>query len=191
MELQEFLSHCSEGKTIIGGSPMHLEMIRLSQEALKITMEINSSYHEPQELQGLLSQLMGKPVDESLALLPPFYTDCGKNIEIGKNVFINSCCQFQDQGGISIGDGSLIGHRVVLASLNHDLDPAKRSSLSPSPIRIGKNVWIGAGAIVLAGVTVGDGAVIAAGAVVTKDVKENTIVGGIPAKLIKKIDTDA
>ena len=97
-------------------------------------------------------------------------------------------CKFQDQGGITIDEGALIGHNVVLATINHDLDPANRQSMSYAPIHIGKNVWIGANATVLAGVTIGDGAVVAAGAVVTKNVEPNTIVGGVPAKVIKKIE---
>ena len=107
---------------------------------------------------------------------------------VGERVFINMGCKFQDQGGITIDEGALIGHNVVLATINHDLDPAKRQSMSYAPIHIGKNVWIGANATVLAGVTIGDGAVVAAGAVVTKDVEPNTIVGGVPAKVIKKIE---
>ena len=112
----------------------------------------------------------------------------GKNTVVGERVFINMGCKFQDQGGITIDEGALIGHNVVLATINHDLDPAKRQSMSYAPIHIGKNVWIGANATVLAGVTIGDGAVVAAGAVVTKDVEPNTIVGGVPAKVIKKIE---
>lgn len=96
-------------------------------------------------------------------MFPPFYTDCGKNIAVGKNVFINSGCRFQDQGGISIGDGTLIGHNVVLATLNHGIAPGERHDLFPASIHIGKNVWIGANATVLPGVTIGDNAVIAAG----------------------------
>ena len=97
-------------------------------------------------------------------------------------------CKFQDQGGITIDEGALIGHNVVLATLNHDLNPANRASMTYAPIYIGKNVWIGANATVLAGITIGDGAIVAAGAVVTKDVEPNTIVGGVPAKVIKKIE---
>lgn len=136
----------------------------------------------------LFSELIGKPVDESFCLFPPFSTDCGKNITIGRNVFSNSGCRFQDQGGIKIGDGTLIGHNVVLATLNHDIDPNKRSDIYPRPIDIGKNVWIGANATILPGVTVGDGSIIAAGAVVTKNIPANVIVGGVPAKTIKKIE---
>jgi acetyltransferase-like isoleucine patch superfamily enzyme len=126
---------------------------------------------------------------ESVGMFPPFHTDCGKNTIVGERVFINMGCKFQDQGGITIDEGALIGHNVVLATINHDLDPAKRQSMSYAPIHIGKNVWIGANATVLAGVTIGDGAVVAAGAVVTKDVEPNTIVGGVPAKVIKKLVT--
>lgn len=134
-----------------------------------------------------MARLTGRPIDPGFSLFPSFYTDCGKNLFIGKNVFFNSGCRFQDQGGIVIGDGVLIGHNVVLATINHDFDPARRGNNFPAPIRIGKNVWIGAGAIVLPGVTIGGGAVVAAGAVVTKNVPEMTVVGGVPAQVLKQI----
>jgi acetyltransferase-like isoleucine patch superfamily enzyme len=189
MNLKEFLDHLNSGLPVIGGSETHLFMHKMSQEALQITAELNSAYHTPEEIRALMEKLTGEPVDESFAMFPPFYTDCGKNITIGKNVFINAGCKFQDQGGITIGDGTLIGHNVVMATLNHDPAPEKRSTMHPAPIVIGKNVWIGAGATLLAGVTIGDGAIIAAGAVVTKDVPANTVVGGVPAKFIKKINS--
>ena len=187
MELNELLEYFNENDTI-GENREAVEMMRFySREAQKITMKINSSFHEPEELIALFSELIGKPVDPTFGLFPPFYTDFGKNITIGKHVFINAGCKFQDQGGIYIDDGALIGHSVVLATLNHDLDPAKRQQLHPAPIHIGKNVWIGANSVVCSGVTVGDNAVIAAGAVVVRDVEANTVVGGVPAKLIKRI----
>ena len=188
MELSEFLDHLSSGKTVEAGSEPHQFMHRASQEALRITAEINTGYHTPEELRKLFSQLIGQPVDESFGLFPPFYTDCGKNIHIGKHVFINMGCKFQDQGGIFIGDGALIGHNVVLATLNHAMEPERRGDMLPAPIHIGKRVWIGANAAVLPGVTIGDGAVVAAGAVVTKDVPANTVVGGVPAKVIHYIN---
>ena len=135
----------------------------------------------------MFSQLIGQPVDESFALFPPFHTDCGKNIHIGKHVFINMGCKFQDQGGIFIGDGALIGHNVVLATLNHAMSPNHRGTMIPEPIHIGRNVWIGSNATVLPGVTIGDGAIVAAGAVVTRDVPENTIVGGVPARVMRHL----
>jgi acetyltransferase-like isoleucine patch superfamily enzyme len=188
MELKELLEHFNNGDTV-GEDWEVIELMRYySREAQKITMEINNTYHEPEELRELFSKLTGKPVDETFAMFPPFYSDFGKNITVGKNVFINADCKFQDQGGIFIGDNVLIGHGVVLATLNHDLDPAKRQQLLPAPIRIEKGVWIGANATVTQGVTIGENSVVAAGAVVTKDVPPNTIVGGVPAKPIKRID---
>ena len=187
MELNAFLEHLNSGKTVEGGSEPHQLMHHISQEALRLTAEINGSYHTPEELRGLFSQLIGQPVDESFGLFPPFYTDCGKNIHIGKQVFINMGCKFQDQGGIFIDDGALIGHNVVLATLNHAMQPERRSDMLPAPIHIGKQVWIGSNATILPGVTIGDGAIIAAGAVVTKDVPANTLVGGVPAKIIRHI----
>jgi len=188
MELSELLQHFNNGDTV-GEDWEVIELMRYySREAQKITMEINYRYHEPEELAELFSRLTGKPVGEGFGLFPPFYTDFGKNITIGRNVFINAGCKFQDQGGIVIEDGALIGHNVVLATLNHDMDPEKRQQLHPAKIHIGKNVWIGANATVTAGVTIGDNAVVAAGAVVVRDVPENTVVGGVPAKEIKKID---
>ena len=190
MDLNEFLEHLNSGEKVQGGSEVHQFMHGVSQEALRITAEINTGYHTPEELRALFSQLIGQPVDESFGMFPPFYTDCGKNIHIGKNVFFNMGCKFQDQGGIFIGDGALIGHNVVLATLNHAQSPSDRASMIPAPIHIGKNVWIGANATVLPGVTIGDGAIVAAGAVVAKDVPENTIVGGVPARIIRTISEE-
>ena len=190
MELKTFLEQLDNGKPVQGGGEAHLFMHDVSQEALRITAEINGSYHEPKELRALFSKLIGRPVDETFGLFPPFYTDCGKNIHIGKNVFINMGCKFQDQGGIYIGDGPLIGHNVVLATLNHAKSPKDRSTMIPAPIHIGKHVWIGANATVLPGVTVGDGAIVAAGAVVAKDVPENSIVGGVPATILRHLSEE-
>lgn len=187
MNERDFLDYLNSGKTVAGGSETHQFMHGVSQEALKITAEINGKYHEPEELRELFSKLIGKGVDESFGLFPPFYTDCGKNITIGKNVFINMGCKFQDQGGITIDDGTLIGHNVVIATLNHEMEPSRRSDLHPAPVRVGKDVWIGSGAVILPGVTIGDGAIIGAGAVVTKDVPDNVVVAGVPAKVIRKL----
>ncbi|MEQ2455448.1 sugar O-acetyltransferase [Flavonifractor hominis] len=190
MTLEAFLTCLNSGNPVQNGSEAHLFMHRVSQEALRLTAEINGSYHEPEELRALFSQLIGQPVDESFGLFPPFYTDCGKNIHIGKHVFINMGCKFQDQGGIFIEDGVLIGHNVVLATLNHAMSPKDRGSMIPSPIHIGKNVWIGSNSTILPGITIGDGAIVAAGAVVTKDVPENTVVGGVPASIIRHLSKE-
>lgn len=188
MTPEEFIQVVKEDPVLPAGSEKHLCMHRQARAAQKITSEINGSYHDPEELRLLFSRLIGKKVDPDFGLFPPFYTDFGKNITIGKGVFINSGCCFQDQGGIEIGDGTLIGHETVLATLNHSLDPEKRGDMIAKKIVIGKNVWIGAHATILPGVTIGDGSVVAAGAVVTKDVPAMVIVGGVPAKIIKTIE---
>ncbi len=159
----------------------------LFQEAIRISMELNNQYHTPEEIRGIMGRLTGKKMDDSFRLFPPFYTDFGKNIIIGRDVFINSGCHFQDQGGITVGDGSMIGHNVVLATINHDLSPLKNRENHYAPIVIEDHVWIGSNATILPGVTIGSWSVVAAGAVVTKDVEEFTIVGGVPAKEIRKV----
>lgn len=188
MNIKEFLKAMKEQQPVIAGSELMEMFHKLSQEALKITTKINNKYNTPEEIRNLFSKLTGKEIDSTLGLFPPFYTDCGKNITIGKNVFINACCRFQDQGGITIGDGTLIGHNTTIATLNHDFAPHCRANITPMPVFIGKNVWIGSDCTILPGVEIGDGAIIGAGSVVTKNVAANTIVAGNPAKVIKKIE---
>lgn len=188
MNLENFLEIMETGKEIIADSEEHKFMHYLSQEALKITMELNNKYHTEKEIIMLMEKLMDRKIDETFYIFPPFYTDCGKNIKIGKNVFINAACMFQDQGGIEIGHGTLIGHNVVLTTLNHNMKIENRANMIPKPIKIGKNVWIGSGVTICPGVEIGDGAVIGAGAVVNKNVEKKTVVGGVPAKFIKNIE---
>lgn len=185
MTTEEFLGIMNSGQQVTAGSGAHKAMHRLSQEAIRIIMEINNRYHTPDEINALMSELIGETVE--VCLFPPFYTDCGRNIHLGKGVFINAGCKFQDQGGIYIGDGTLIGHSTVLATLDHGLLPEERHDLIPNPIHIGRNVWIGSNSSILSGVTIGDNAVIGAGSVVTKDIPENMIAVGSPARVIRSI----
>lgn len=187
MTNQEFIAVMNTGAQMKGGSDVHLKMHELSQEALRITAEINSGYHTPKELYALMEELTGQPVGEQLGLFPPIYCDCGKNLHIGKGVFLNAGCRFQDQGGIYIGDGCQIGHGTTIATLNHGLLPEERRDLIPRPVHIGSNVWIGSGSIILPGVTIGDNAVIGAGSVVTKDIPADMIAVGNPARVIRSI----
>lgn len=188
MELDRFLTYVTTGKTL-NTEEIHRFMDKMSDEARRITFELNGSYHTQEEVRTLLSRLFGHDVDSSLRVFPPFYTDFGKNIHIGKNVFINACCHFQDHGGVTLGDGCQIGHNVVFATLNHGMAPEDRGTTYPAPIRLGKNVWVGSNATILQGVSIGDNSIVAAGAVVTRDVPENVIVAGVPAKIIKTIDS--
>lgn len=187
MDIKYFLERLNAKECVKSDSDMHKMMCEVSNQAMKLTAELNNRYHTAEEIRILFSKIIGKSVDESFMMFPPFYTDCGLNITIGKNVFINACCNFQDQGGITIGDNSLIGHKVVLATLNHGFTPEDRGALYPSPICIGNNVWVGASATILPGITIGDNAIIAAGAVVTKDVPANTIIAGVPGKVIRTL----
>ena len=187
MDLNTFLEHMKQRRPVPVPSEWQDFMTKTSQEARRITTELNASCHSPETICELMSRLTGVPVDPTFRLFPPFYTDFGKNIRFGKNVFVNSGCCFQDQGGITIGDGTLIGHQVVLATLNHALEPQQRATTLPGTIVIGKKVWIGAHATILQNVTIGDNAAIAAGAVVTRDVPANTVVAGVPAKVVKTL----
>ena len=188
MDIDDLLDQLNSGAAISGESESHAAMVEIGNETRRIAAELNGAYHEPEAIRALFSKLIGKPVHESFGLFPPFTADFGRNITVGKNVFINSGCRFQDQGGITIGDGALIGHNVVLATLNHDFAPERRHTVHPAPIVIGNGVWIGASVTVVAGVTIGDNAIVAAGAVVTKDVPANVIVGGVPARVIKTLE---
>jgi acetyltransferase-like isoleucine patch superfamily enzyme len=187
VEFEDLLQALNAGQTITGDSPWHNIMHRVSQDALRVTGELNSGYQEPARVRELLAQLIGKPVDESVTVFPPFYADFGKNITLGVRIFINSGCKFQDQGGVVIGDDCLIGHNTVMATLNHDLSPSRRADMHPARIVVGRNVWIGSNVTVLPGVTIGDNAVVAAASVVTKDVPGNSIVVGSPARVVRAL----
>lgn len=186
MELTEFLDHVGRRATIEGGSEAHRFMHRAAQDALRVTAELNTGYRTPEEVRALLAQLTGRPVAESVALFPPFSCEFGKNLVLGADVFINMGCLFQDAGGITLGDGTLVGHGSTIVTLNHAVDPDRRADMEPAPVVIGRKVWLGAGVTVVPGVTIGDGAVVGAGAVVTKDVPADTVVAGVPARVIRE-----
>lgn len=189
MTLESFLEHVNQRKPL--NTPEIFQFLNeMNDEARRITAELNNAYHNMDEIRELFSRLSGKPVDPSFRIFPPFYTDFGKNIHVGKNVFINACCHFQDQGGITLGDDCLIGHNVVFATLNHFIEPSERASMYPAPIVLGKKVWVGSNSTILQGVTIGDNSIIAAGSVVTKDVPANTIVGGVPARILRHLDVE-
>lgn len=176
------------GETVRTDDPEFPKMEKAIRRAREITARMNSSYHSDEKTRELFSELVGYEVDPSSRVTPPFYTDFGQNIKIGKNVFINHACTFMDRGGITIGDDVKIGPGVNLLTTNHPLAPSARKATISTPISIERNVWIGAGATILPGVTIKENSVVGAGAVVTRDVPPDTLVAGVPAKVIKSLD---
>jgi acetyltransferase-like isoleucine patch superfamily enzyme len=183
---EDIFERLKKNKNISSDDPQgyRLQQASLATKALLVPMN-NSA--DPKEIRNLLSQIIGSVIDESTTVFTPLYINYGKNTTIGKNVFINFDCVFLDLGGIIIEDDVLIAPKVSLLTEGHPIEAEKRQSLTVAPIHIKKNAWIGANATILPGVTIGENAVVAAGSVVSKDVPDNTVVGGIPAKIIKNI----
>lgn len=188
MPKKDIFERDKSGEVISLDDPDYHKIGAVITEAQKIIAALNTGYRDPAEVRQFFSRLTGTQVDESFWLLPPFYTDFGRNIRVGKNVFINHCCEFMDRGGITLEDKVLIGPKVNLITINHPVKPSERRATYCAPIVIKKNAWIGAAVSVMPGVTIGENSIVAANAVVTRDVPPNTIVGGIPAKVIKTIE---
>lgn len=163
-------------------------MQQIISQNQRLLQNLNTQRHCSCEVRQLVSEIIGDPVADTIEIQLPFYSDYGRNIKLGERVFINANVMMVDLDGITIEDDVLIGSGAYLISVNHQLDPHHRKELELKPVLIKKNAWIGAKATILPGVTVGENAVVAAGAVVTKDVPANTVVAGMPAKVIKKID---
>jgi acetyltransferase-like isoleucine patch superfamily enzyme len=163
------------------------EVMEVVSRAQRLSPTLNAST-TIDEMRNHLSEIIDSEIDKSTTVFVPFHTNFGKHIKIGKNVFINHACSFLDLGGITIEDDVLIGPRVNLITENHPVDPTKRKNLHLKSILIKRNAWIGAGATILPGVTIGENSIVAAGAVINKDVGDNTIVGGVPGKLINVIE---
>ena len=175
------------GGTIRMDDPELPAMWAVVSRALRLSPALNAAT-DTNQVRALLSELTGRAIDASTTIFAPFHTNFGRHIVLGKNVFINHACTMLDLGGITIEDDVQIGPKVNLITENHPTDPTQRKTLLLSSVLIKRNAWIGAAATILPGVTVGENAVVAAGAVVHKDVAANTIVGGIPARIIKAIE---
>jgi acetyltransferase-like isoleucine patch superfamily enzyme len=177
------------GGVIQANTPESRELVKRVKNAMRITAELNALVTDDfDQVRSIFSKLIGKKVDETCQIIPPFYTNDGHNIQIGKNVFINYACSFMDVGGITIEDGVLIAPKVNLITGGHPLSASeRRKQIIFKPILIKKNAWIGTAAIIMPGVTIGENSVVAAGAVVTKNVLPNCLVAGVPAKVLKKI----
>lgn len=188
--MKDILQRELDGEEIRTDDPEYGKIIGTIHETMNTLAELNSKAPFDENNKKLIAKVLGKELDESSAILPPFYADYGKNITIGKNVWIQQGCTFFDRGGIIIGDDVYIAPKVNLITLNHVVNPYERSTTIAKPIKIGNRVWIGIAATVLPGVTIGDNSIIGAGAVVTKDVPPNVIVAGNPAKIIRHIEVE-
>ena len=175
------------GGIVRNDDPQMPKAWKIIARTIKLSATLNVST-DVTRIRNRLSEIIGSQIDRSTIILVPFYTNFGQHIKIGKNVFINHACSFLDMGGITIEDDVQIGPRVNLITENHPVDPFKRKDLDLNSILIKENAWIGAGATILPGVTVGENSIVAAGALVNRDVPANTIVGGVPAKIIRSID---
>jgi acetyltransferase-like isoleucine patch superfamily enzyme len=186
METQDIFERLRNGETIISDDDQAYKMREASFATKALLLKMNNTAN-PSEIRALLSEITATEIHESVTVFTPLHINYGKNTKIGKNVFINFDCVFLDLGGITIEDNVLLAPKVSLLTESHPLNPKERHSLIPKPIHIKKNAWIGANATILQGVTIGENAVVAAGSVVSKDVPDNVVVGGIPAKIIKEI----
>jgi len=184
--MQNIFELMKSGEEVPTNHPAYPVFMDMVANTLKLNVTLNNA-GDVNEIRTILSDIIGTTIDTSTTIFAPFYINFGKHTSIGKNVFINHACSFLDLGGITIEDDVLIGPKVNLITENHPIDASKRKSLLCKPIVIKRNAWIGAAATILPGVTIGENAVVAAGSVVTKDVPNNTIVAGVPAKHVKSI----
>ena len=186
MKKKDIFQRLTSGEIIPMSDPDYKHIREAVNKTLKLLKKLNNSSHVD-EVRKHLSEIIGKPVDETTTVFPPFYTNIGRNISLGKNVFINHACSFLDLGGINIEDDVMIGPRVNISSENHPVEVSTRKTMVPASVTVQRNAWIGAGATLLPGVTIGRNSVVAAGALVNKSVPPNVVVGGVPAKIIKEI----
>jgi len=183
---KDILTRLKAGEPIRLDDPEYGTINEIVTRTIRLSVVLNAAT-SVEQIRERLSEIIGSELDESTTIFAPFYTNFGQFTQIGKHVFINHACSFLDMGGITIEDHVLIGPKVNLITENHPLDPADRRALITKPIVVKRNAWIGAAATILPGVTIGENAVVAAGAVVSSDVPANTVVGGVPAKIIKSI----
>ncbi len=140
------------------GTPESAAMSSNIRRAMAITAALNRlTFNDADAVRALFSDLIGKKLDASVLVIPPFYTTGGPDINVGRNVFINQNCTFYDLGGIDIADEVMIGPNVSLITSGHPIEPSRRRAcVVAKPIVIEQNVWIAAGATIIGGVTVGE-----------------------------------
>lgn len=178
------------GKEILKDSPLFEEIHSVKKNNERLLMMLNADYYPNEEVLKHLEKITSQEIDSSVKISQPFYSDFGKHIRFGKDIFINQNVTFVDLGGITIEDQVLIGPGSRLITVNHLISPKKRRGIKVEPIYIKKNAWLGANVTVLPGVTIGKNSIVAADSTVTKDVPDNVIVVGSPAKVVREIEED-
>ena len=177
------MNNTPTGKDYVGSDDLYADV----QRTMRLAAEMNTGYHTEAEVRDYMRQITGSEIDETLRIFTPFHINYGKKTTFGRDCFVNFGCTFLALGGITIEDDVFIGPHCVLATEYHPENPETRHSLLTKPIVVKRNAWLGANVTVLAGVTIGENAIVAAGSVVTKDVPDNMVVAGSPARMIREI----
>ena len=177
------MNNTPTGKDYVGRDDLYADV----QRTMRLAAEMNTGYHTEAEVRDYMRQITGSEIDETLRIFTPFHINYGKKTTFGRDCFVNFGCTFLALGGITIEDDVFIGPHCVLATEYHPEEPTTRHSLLTKPIVVKRNAWLGANVTVLAGVTIGENAIVAAGSVVTKDVPDNMVVAGSPARMIREI----
>lgn len=174
------------GEAVSFSDPNYVEIHKIAARTKELSVALNNAT-DFATAREILSEITGQSLDITTTVSTPFHINLGIFTRIGKNVYINHNCSFLDMGTITIEDDVLIGPKVSLITEGHPLNPSERKALVVKPIVIKRNAWIGAGATILPGITVGENSVVAAGAVVSKDVPDNSVVAGVPARVIREL----
>lgn len=177
------------GEIVPFSDPQFSQVGESALRTSELVLKYNSTA-DPEKLRALWGELTGTVLHESSFIQPPVLVNHAEFVTVGKNVYVNHACSMLALGKITIEDDVLIGPKANLLSEGHPLDPKTRKSMDVSPVVIKRNAWIGAGATILPGVTVGENSIVAAGAMVTKDVPANTVVAGVPAKVVKELESN-
>lgn len=186
MESTDIFKRLKSGQAVAMDDPEYHRIGEAVNHTLSLQKKLNAS-EGADEVRRWLAEIIGSEVDRSTTVFPPFYTNFGKFIRLGRNVFVNHACSFLDLGGITLEDDVMVGPRVNITSETHPVQVSNRKTLVPGAVLVKRGAWIGAGATIMPGITIGENAVVAAGAVVTADVPADSVVGGVPAKVIKRL----
>ncbi len=182
----DIFSRLRAGHSVAMDDPEHYRIAEAVNRTISLLKRLNAS-EDLNEARKWLAEILDANVDESTGVFPPFHTNFGKFIRLGREVFINHACSFLDLGGITLEDGVMVAPRVNITSETHPVDVSNRKILVPGAVLLRRNAWIGVAATIMPGVTIGENSVVAVGSVVTADVPANSVVAGVPPKIVKRL----